>query len=93
MSNPLSPMTHYIPKIEKSKIFRFLNPMYGAQRTCQPNFSAQLCSRNQILVFAIQILAQRATLRNRKVRKSKVKITGITKKIKSILLPHFFYFA
>ena len=42
-------------------------------------FSAQLCSKGQILVFAIQIFVPKGlipTLRGRKVRKSKVKIFG-----------------
>ena len=42
-------------KYRKIGFFLFLNPIYGAQRTCQPIFSAQLCSRDQILVLAIQI--------------------------------------
>ena len=32
---PLLPMTHQRSKIEKSENFRFLNHIYGAQRTCQ----------------------------------------------------------
>ena len=35
--NPFPSMTHQISKIEKFENFRFLNLIYGAQRTCQPH--------------------------------------------------------
>ena len=54
---PLPPMTHQMSKIGK---FLFLNPIYGAQRTCQPNCFLLSCVLGiKLLYLQLKFLAQR----------------------------------
>ena len=74
-------------KIEKLDFFRFLNPIYGAQRTCQPNCCLLSCLQEvKYLYLQFNFLAlQGHTLRGRKVRKSKVKCGKNDRKFQNLL--------